>query len=72
MEGFGLKTLPGSDGEMNVNEDVEAISKGYQLGDNIQFTVNINACFDAEKQEQEVPEDNLATGTIIDAEISEE
>ena len=48
VKGFGLKALPGSDGEVNVNEDTEAICKSYRMGDSIQFTATLNAAFDPE------------------------
>ena len=67
MDAFELKTLSGSDGEVNVNEDVEAISKGYKVGDNIQFTASIKAMFDPEKQDKS---DGKESDTIIDAEVT--
>ena len=49
IEMFGLKALEGSDGELEVKEDVQEMSKKYKLGDNLQFTATVNAAFDPEK-----------------------
>lgn len=49
VDAYGLQTLAGSDGEMTVHEDVEAMSKGYKTGDSLKFTASLNACFDPEK-----------------------
>jgi hypothetical protein len=49
-----LKALPGSDGEVNVKEDTEAMCKGYRLGDSVQFTATLNAVFDPEAPKPKV------------------
>jgi hypothetical protein len=52
VDAYGLKSLAGSDGEVNVHEDVEAIAKGYKVGDSIQFTATLNAAYDPGKSKQ--------------------
>jgi hypothetical protein len=54
VEAYGLKSLPGSDGNVEVLEDVKEMGKGYKVGDSIQFTAKLNACFDPEKQQVDV------------------
>ena len=48
LDAFGLKALEGSDGEVEVKEDVEAMSKGYKSGESLTFTATINAAYDPE------------------------
>jgi len=43
VEAYGLESLPGSDGEVTVHEDVAGMSKGYQVGDPLPFTATLNA-----------------------------
>jgi len=56
VEAYGLVSLSGSDGEVNVHEDVAAIAKGYKTGDSIPFTATLNAAMDPEKQPSEEAE----------------
>jgi hypothetical protein len=49
VDAFGLQSLPGSDGEINVQEDVAEMAKGYKEGDSLTFTTIFNAVFDPEK-----------------------
>jgi hypothetical protein len=73
IEAYGLKTISGSDGEMKVNEDVMAISKGYKIGDSIPFTATIKAVFDPEKklqQQKEESAESAAADTAIDTEAT--
>lgn len=49
VEAYGLKSLPGSDGEINVQESVEEMVKGYNDG-SLTFTTLFNAVFDPEKK----------------------
>ena len=49
VNAFGLKGLPGSDGEVTINEEVKDMCKGYNVGDNLAFTATFNAVFDPEK-----------------------
>jgi len=50
VKAYGLKALAGSDGSVEVHEDISEISKIYKLGDNVPFTATFQAVFDAEKQ----------------------
>lgn len=47
VDSFGLQSLPGSDGEVNVHEDVAEMAKGYMTGDSLPFTATLNAAFAA-------------------------
>jgi len=47
---YGLLALEGSDGEVNVNEDIQEINKSYKLGDDVQFTATLKCEFDSTKQ----------------------
>ena len=49
VDAFGLKSLPGSDGEINVQEDVAEMAKAWKAGDNLSFTTTFSAIFDPEK-----------------------
>lgn len=68
VDAFGLKTLDGSDGEVEVKEDVEAMSKGYRTGDPLSFTANVRAVYDPEV----APAAAEDSTEVIDAEIVEE
>ena len=46
---YGLKPLPGSDGEIEVQEDVKDLSLGWKQGDSVTFTTTFSAIFDPEK-----------------------
>ena len=48
VDAYGLKSLSGSDGEVEVLEDVPAIAKTYKVGDDIQFTATFQGTFDPE------------------------
>jgi len=50
VDSYGLKSLKGSAGEVNVNEDVTAMAKGYKTGDSLPFTASFKAVLDTEKQ----------------------
>ena len=58
MDAYGLKSLPGSDGELDVNENVDEMSKGYKIGDPLQFTATLNAVIDPEKQQPAAASDS--------------
>ena len=45
VQAFGLKSLAGSDGEVNVKEDVQEIASKIQMGDSIPFTATLCAAF---------------------------
>lgn len=46
---YGLKSLSGSDGSVEVHEDIKEICKGYKVGTDIEFTATFPATFDPEK-----------------------
>ena len=50
MNAYGLKSLPGSDGEVKVHEDVASLAKAYKTGDSVQFTATLNASYDEERK----------------------
>ena len=50
VESFGLKALPGSDGEVTINEEVKDMCQGYKVGDSLQFTATLKAIVDPEKK----------------------
>jgi hypothetical protein len=65
VDAYGLKYLPGSDGEATVLEDIPEVSKGYKMGDAVEFTAKFNAVFDPEKLPAgETP----AEETVVDVE----
>ena len=47
LEAYGLESLEGSAGEVTVKEDMQKISKGYKLGNDIPFTATYKGKFDA-------------------------
>jgi hypothetical protein len=70
IEAYGLKTVPGSDGEMKVREDVAAIARGYKIGDSIPFTATMNAIFDPEKKANQ-PTSAIDTAIDVEATVTE-
>uniref|UniRef100_A0A7S4QUB7 Uncharacterized protein n=1 Tax=Ditylum brightwellii TaxID=49249 RepID=A0A7S4QUB7_9STRA len=49
VSAYGLKSLPGSDGEVNVNEDMQEVCNSYKAGDSVPFTATFRAEIDPEK-----------------------
>ncbi len=49
---YGLKALSGSDGSVEVHEDVKDISNGYKVGSSVQFTATFSATFDPENVQE--------------------
>lgn len=47
LEAYGLESLPGSSGEVTVNEDIKDICKGYKVGTDIPFTATYRGKFDS-------------------------
>jgi hypothetical protein len=76
VESYGLLSLPGTEGEVKVHEDVDTICKKYKIGDTIQFTASINAMYDPNmilQQQQQQQKEAISqidaeetTNTIID------
>lgn len=48
VDAYGLKSLSGSDGEVEVLEDIPEVAKSYKVGDDIQFTATFKATFNPE------------------------
>jgi hypothetical protein len=48
VEAYGLKSLPGSDGQINVQEEVKDLAKGWKDGEYLTFTTTFSAVFDPE------------------------
>ncbi|KAG7349750.1 bacterial trigger factor-like protein [Nitzschia inconspicua] len=46
VDAYGLKSLSGTDGSVDVLEDIPAVANEYKLGDDLQFTATFNAIFD--------------------------
>lgn len=60
VDAFGLKSLEGSDGEVEVKEDVQEMSKAYKTGDSLEFTATVNAAYDPEvsRSKEEISEED--------------
>lgn len=56
VDAYGLKSVSGSDGEVEILENVPELAKVYKLGDDIQFTATFNAMYDPAVQRQEEKE----------------
>jgi hypothetical protein len=55
VSAYGLQSLPGSDGQVKVHEDVAEMSKGFKTGTSIPFTATLNAAYDETKIRQPSP-----------------
>ena len=64
---FGLKSLPGSDGEVQILEDVQQMCKGYNAGDSLPFTATLKCAF-GNAQVVTVP----AIDSVMDVEVEVE
>eukprot|EP00594_Rhizosolenia_setigera_P012540 CAMPEP_0178964982 /NCGR_PEP_ID=MMETSP0789-20121207/16000_1 /TAXON_ID=3005 /ORGANISM="Rhizosolenia setigera, Strain CCMP 1694" /LENGTH=176 /DNA_ID=CAMNT_0020649859 /DNA_START=168 /DNA_END=698 /DNA_ORIENTATION=+ len=58
VKAYGLAALKGSDGEVEVKEDVKEISKGYKMGSNIPFTATFRATIEQTEEEEEESSDD--------------
>lgn len=45
LEAYGLESLPGSTGEVTVNEDIKELCKGYKMGNGVAFTATYRGRF---------------------------
>jgi FKBP-type peptidyl-prolyl cis-trans isomerase (trigger factor) len=45
LEAYGLESLPGSDGQVTIHENVEAIARQYKTGTGIPFTATLQAAY---------------------------
>ncbi|CAJ1944337.1 unnamed protein product [Cylindrotheca closterium] len=68
VEAYGLKSLPGSKGEVEVLENVPDMAKAYKVGDDLQFTATFKAVFNPENAPAKAIS---ADDTVIDAEVEE-
>ena len=65
VDAYGLKSISGSDGEVEVLEDIPKLAESYKLGDSVQFTAKFNGIFDPELVKEE---ETSAEDTIVDVE----
>lgn len=70
LEAYGLESLPGSEGSVNVSEDIQEICKGYKLGADIPFTATYNGKFDGAAQAslKGAEEASSAENVVVDVE----
>lgn len=69
MEAYGLKSLSGSDGEVQVHEDVKEIAKTYKTGDSIAFTATFNAGYESATtagSEESMPSEGAEETIVIE------
>jgi hypothetical protein len=71
VDAFGLKGLDGDDGKVEVKEDVAEMSKGFKVGNSLQFTAVVNAAYDPEKQQQPDEEATTEEAEVVDVEVVE-
>lgn len=75
VEAFGFKSLAGSSGEVNVNEDVTDMAKAYKTGDSLRFTATLNLAVPVTAQAESVEAAIEAISDVVDVEattVSEE
>jgi hypothetical protein len=73
VDAYGLKSVSGSDGEVEVLEDIPEVSRGFKLGDELEFTAFFNAQVDPEAQPPvgesgDAEESSSSEDGVIDAE----
>lgn len=59
---YGLKSLAGSDGEVEILEDVQAMCKGYKDGESLKFTATLKAAMTPESSE---PADDFIEAEVV-------
>ena len=64
VDAYGLKSVSGSDGEVEVLEDIPDVAKTYKLGDDLEFTATFNGIEDPAAQPKEEP----AADDVVDVE----
>ena len=70
LEAYGLESLPGSAGEVTVNEDVKDICKGYKVGTDIAFTATYKGKFDANIHTESTPEaEEVVEDNVVGVEV---
>mmetsp|Transcript_33058 Transcript_33058/g.69571 ORF Transcript_33058/g.69571 Transcript_33058/m.69571 type:complete len:223 (+) Transcript_33058:115-783(+) len=74
LEAYGLESLPGSKGEVTVNEDIKDLVKGYKVGTDVAFTATYKGKFDVAvfrptAVEEPSSEDGVVDVEVVDAEV---
>jgi hypothetical protein len=69
VKSYGLTSLPGSDGEVNVLEDVKEMCKGYKDGMSLQFTATLNCAMDPSRLTK--PSDDIVDVEAVTETLSE-
>ena len=67
---YGLNALSGSDGSVDVKENVQEVCKTYKVGDDLVFTGTFAATFDPEKvvnEEEPASEEPASQGEEVKA-----
>ena len=62
VKAYGLTALPGTEGEVNVLEDVKEMCKGYKDGTSLEFTATLNCAMDPSR----VMSDSRATAVDVE------
>lgn len=70
VSAYGLQSLPGSDGQVQVHEDVAQMASGYKAGTDLFFTATLQASYDESKIRQTAtPDDTRVESVVMDAEV---
>ena len=64
---YGLQSLPGSDGQVEVLEDVKELARKYKAGDTIAFTATVNCKYDSDIDRGTAESDD---DVVVDVEAS--
>ena len=67
VKAYGLTSLPGSEGEVNILEDVKEMCKGYKEGTSLEFTATLNCAMDPSRVMT-----GASSATVVDVEIEAE
>lgn len=68
VDAYGLKSVSGSDGEVEVLEDIPEVAKSYKLGDALQFTATFNASEDPAVERASEEESSSSEDGVVDVE----
>jgi hypothetical protein len=71
VDAYGLKSIKGSDGEVEVLEDIPEVAADYKLGDSVEFTATFKAIFDPEVSRPGSADDSTTPDDVIDVEAEE-
>jgi ABC-type ATPase with predicted acetyltransferase domain len=63
---FGITSLSGTEGNVEVNEDVSQMSKGYKEGTSLQFTATLNCALAEVKAAPVIDDEVEATSDVVD------